>query len=85
MKSNCCDATMKVESGNEGTSFYYCDKCGNSCDEKIPEKKFISITPMSDNKILLTNCTEAKYNGIWHRNVYNEESTVNELENENDK
>ena len=37
MKSNCCNAEVRVESGDEGTSHYACNKCGNACDLKIED------------------------------------------------
>ena len=31
-KSNCCKASLSVETVEEGTSCYVCDECGNACD-----------------------------------------------------
>lgn len=36
--SNCCHAPLKINSGNEGTSFYYCSKCEKACDPAIDKE-----------------------------------------------
>lgn len=42
MKSNCCNAEMKIEGGDEGTMFYRCFECMKACDPapniKTPEE-----------------------------------------------
>lgn len=34
MKSNCCNAPMRVSTADEGTSCYVCAKCNRACDER---------------------------------------------------
>ncbi len=37
--SNCCHATVKVDTEDEGTSCYVCEKCGMACDLVKPEDR----------------------------------------------
>lgn len=46
MKSKCCNWKMIVDSGDEGTSFYRCVKCGEACDPKVEKPK----KPQTANK-----------------------------------
>ncbi len=32
MKSDCCNAEMRVVSADEGTNFYCCSECGGACN-----------------------------------------------------
>jgi len=36
LKSKCCQFTVWVYSGGEGTSFYVCDGCDMACDTITP-------------------------------------------------
>lgn len=36
-KSKCCNSTVKISSGEEGTNFNMCNSCNKACDVSIPE------------------------------------------------
>lgn len=36
LKSKCCKASLIAYSGDEGTGYYACDRCGKACDAVIP-------------------------------------------------
>lgn len=46
-KSNCCKAPIKTISGNEGTGYYECSKCGNPCDIFMDNTKDNKSTTLS--------------------------------------
>lgn len=36
--SNCCKASVKVDTADEGTSCYVCSKCSEPCDVQVKEQ-----------------------------------------------
>lgn len=39
MISDCCGAPIHTSMGDEGTNFYYCEKCGDACNSREPIKE----------------------------------------------
>jgi hypothetical protein len=59
--SNCCNAEMLVSTADEGTAYYFCKKCGDSCAPAslpVKEGKSFFDLPESEKKEIIQKAAE---------------------------
>jgi hypothetical protein len=45
-KSTCCNETVRVNRGGEGTNYYICNKCDQPCDVNQPPDELVEAVAM---------------------------------------